>query len=112
MLARANRLLSADDFRTTIRRGRRIPGALTVVHVLDDGTDAAARFGFIVGRKVGNAVTRNRVRRRLRAIAYGLLEDVAPGTRVVIRALPESAKATWTSLQGEVASALSRRTHA
>lgn len=41
----------------------------------NDGTEQALRVGFTVSRKVGNAVVRNRVRRRLRAAA----ELVMPG---------------------------------
>lgn len=44
------------------------------------GDDAAARFGFTVTRKLGNAVTRNRIRRRLREIARALatMDDARP----------------------------------
>ena len=110
MLPRANRLLTADEIRATIRRGRRLPGTLTVIHVRTGAGTEPPRFGFVVSKKVGGAVIRNRVRRRLREISRASLAEVAPGTDIVIRALPESADATWASLQGEVAQVLSRRT--
>lgn len=94
-----------------MRRGRRVAGSLTLVHVLATGSEDPARFGFVVSKKVGGAVIRNRVRRRLRALGRHALTEVSPGTDVVIRALPDSAHATWASLQGEVAQALSGRTH-
>jgi RNase P protein component len=44
--------------------------------------------GFIVSKAVGNAVTRNRVKRRLRHLSRGLLEETPRHTLVVVRALP------------------------
>jgi len=45
----------------------------------------------VVSRAVGNAVTRNRVKRRLRHLARTQLERTPLGTDVVVRALPPAA---------------------
>ena len=101
MLARANRVKTPDDFRQIMRRGRRSGGTLLVTHALrTDG--GPVRFGFVVGRTVGNAVVRNRVKRRLRAIAFELLPSVLPGTGVVVRALPPAASGSSAELGTEV----------
>lgn len=105
MLARANRLVTADDFRTVLRRGRRFAAPNTVVSILDTGSTTTARFGFIVTRKVGNAVNRNRVRRRMRAIAWELVDRGMTGSDVVVRAMPDAASATWTVLHAEITAA-------
>lgn len=67
------------------------------------------RFGFIVSKAVGNAVTRNLVRRRLKSIAHLRLKDgpaLATGGGepfdVVIRVLPGAAQAGWATLEGQV----------
>lgn len=52
------------------------------------------RVGFVVSKAVGSAVTRNRVRRRLRHLARPLLAETPPGTFLVVRALPPAADAT------------------
>jgi ribonuclease P protein component len=49
-----------------------MPGFVLLVRRRDDG-DPAIRVGFTVTRKVGNAVVRNRMKRRLRALAAELL---------------------------------------
>ena len=51
------------------------------------------RVGFVVSRAVGNAVTRNRVKRQLRHLAAGQLAVTPPGVDVVVRALPPAAAA-------------------
>lgn len=67
---------------------------------------ADARFGFIVTKKVGNAVNRNRVRRRMKAIARELVDGGLTGMDVVVRAAPASADAEWVELRSEFRAAL------
>ena len=63
-----------------------------MVHVrpIDEQDPPATRVGFVVSKKVGNAVTRNRVKRRLRHIVRGYMPTV--GTDVGVRALPDAAR--------------------
>ena len=72
-------------------------------------TDGPARFGFIVSKQVGGAVVRNTVRRRLKALCLESLEGVAPGSDVVIRALPSAASASFDDLRSDVTKCLGRR---
>ncbi len=60
------------------------------------------RIAFAIGRPVGNAVVRNRVRRRLRAAAREHRALLEPGWGYLIRAVPTSASATY----GELSDAL------
>jgi ribonuclease P protein component len=80
-----------------------------VTYVGGSRADAPARFGFIVSRQVGSAVTRNRVRRRLKAVCAEALPDVRAGADVVIRALPGSATADFAALRDDVVRCLRRR---
>lgn len=68
-----------------------------------------ARFGFIVAKNVGGAVSRNLVRRRLKAVAYEVVTALEPGTDVVIRALPGAVDVPWSTLRSEVVDALDKR---
>lgn len=81
---------SSADFRATVRRGVRVGRPTVVVHALDSaGSDVLV--GLVVSKAVGNAVMRNRVKRRLRHIATNCLSSTPPGARVVLRALPAAA---------------------
>lgn len=108
MLAKPNRLTRGSDYKTVVRRGSRCAGSHTVTHVLASRDHTAIRFGFIVSRQVGNAVVRNRVRRRLKAVCAAELQGVRPGTDVVIRALPSSMDADFQQLHAEVRRCLRR----
>jgi ribonuclease P protein component len=91
---------SSADFRTTVRHGVRVGRTTVVVHA-DDATDsdlpgtdlpgAGVKVGLVVSKAVGNAVTRNTVKRRLRHLAAGCLVETPAGSRVVLRALPRAA---------------------
>lgn len=96
------------DFRTTVRSGRRVGAANTLLHVVVGNGEREPRFGFIVTKAVGGAVTRNLVRRRLRAVCRDILPNVAAGVDVVVRALPGSDRATWGTLHSEIAEALGK----
>jgi ribonuclease P protein component len=105
---------SSKDFRLTTRRGVRASRATLVVHAanladarvsLSKGAevstrDAGPRIGFVVSGAVGNAVIRNRVKRRLRHLAAAQVTDtpggigpgrIGPGRiGIVVRALPRA----------------------
>lgn len=65
-------------------------------------------MGFVVAKSVGPAVTRNRVRRRLRHLMRERVGGLAPDSLVVVRAQPEAARATYTDLGTELDRCLGR----
>jgi len=112
VVAKANRLVRADDYKVVVRRGVRRPTEYTLLYIrraaVGSPVDLPVRFGFIVAKTVGNAVVRNRVRRRLKSIAAELVPTVPSGTDIVVRALPAASQASWTTLRDQLADALSR----
>ncbi|HEY7293640.1 MAG TPA: ribonuclease P protein component [Dehalococcoidia bacterium] len=106
-MKREQRLRRGADFTAVHRRGRSVAGEALAVRSLR--TDAAqARVGFAVGKRVGGAVVRNRVRRRLRAIVASL--PLLPGRDLVISARPPAAGCSFWALRAELC-ALLRRAH-
>jgi ribonuclease P protein component len=64
----------------------------------DARADLPPRVGFVVSKAVGNAVVRNRTKRRLRASIATRLTGIPAGLDVVVRANPAAADATWDEL--------------
>ncbi|MFD5598613.1 ribonuclease P protein component [Leucobacter sp. NPDC058333] len=108
MPARRNRVTRGEDYRQTVRAGRRVGGALCITHAVLRAPGEDARFGFIISKAVGNAVTRNRVRRRMKAIVEQRLHAGIAGVDVVFRALPAVADASYSDLKRELTRALDR----
>lgn len=102
------RMRRSEDFRRTVRRGVRAGRRTVVVHALRrELTDPdASLVGFVVTKAVGNAVHRNRVRRRLRHLTLPYLAGLGDNTQVVVRALPPAATA-GTDLERDLGSAWS-----
>jgi len=95
------RLKSAGEFLKMKREGVSFHGKLFVLSVLKSSPDAATRIGLITSRRVGGAVTRNRVRRRLREIVRTAFPRISPGTWLVVIARQSAANATFQALQTE-----------
>jgi ribonuclease P protein component len=110
VLPASARLTHRAEFASTIRRGRRAGRSRLVVHLHVAGTDPSTahtpRAGFVVSKAVGNAVVRHRVSRRLRHLVADRLDALAPGSSLVVRALPPSAQATSAELARDLDSAL------
>lgn len=101
MLAKANRIVSAVDYRRIVRSGRKARGPLLLAYGSRSSPELPLRIGVIVARNVGNAVVRNRVRRRVKAVGWELAQEHG-GLDVVLRALPSAAAANFASIDGEV----------
>ena len=94
------------EFALTVRTGARAGRPLVVGHLLvraDGGQDREpARVGFVVSRAVGSAVTRNRVKRRLRELMRGYLQSLPGGSLLVVRANAAAAHASQPDLAADL----------
>ena len=104
---RASRLRSSDDFQRLRKVGKRRQGRYVILGFAraesgSDGYDALARVGFSLSKRVGDAVTRNRVKRRLREAVRRRLWQVIPGWDMIFTARPDAAGADYTALRDEV----------
>lgn len=99
-------MVRAEDFRAVVRRGRRSVTPAAVYYRLERDADQPLRIGIIVAKSVGNAVDRNLVRRRYRALGREFVEAGAHGSDLVVRVLPGSAQRSWTTLADDMHAAL------
>jgi ribonuclease P protein component len=98
------------DFTATVRNGSRAGRATMVGYllVLPVRADEPAKIGFIVSRAVGTAVTRNRVKRRLRELSRGYLHSLPGGSLLVVRANPGAALASHPDLAADLDQVIGR----
>jgi ribonuclease P protein component len=86
---RRRRLSRSGEFERVYREGRSHATRHLVVYAFPRGDDAdAPRLGVSVGRKLGGAVERNRVKRLLREAFWAAADDLAPGHDFVVVARP------------------------
>jgi ribonuclease P protein component len=103
------RIRGRRAFQTLARCGRTTRSETLWCTFLNDPAAVPLRVAFAVGRSVGPATRRNRLRRQLRAIVASLAADV--GLRqgwLLIGAKPAVNKHTFASLHSEVAGLLAK----
>ncbi len=94
------RLTRTSEFLKVKDKGQSCHGRLIVLSFLKTG-DTQTRVGLITSRRVGNAVIRNRVRRRLREIIRLSRSRLKPGHWLVLIARKSAADATYASIEQE-----------
>ncbi len=94
-MQRRHRLSRSRDFDAVYRHGKSVSTRYLVLYWFDRDEDDSGppRVGIAVPRKLGTAVTRNRVKRRLREVWRSLADDVPPSRDVVLVARPGLAEA-------------------
>ena len=103
MLPRHNRIVEPGDFRQVVRRGEKQVTAHLIVY---RRPSELVRVGVIVTAKCGNAVVRNTLRRRTRAITRTLIDDGSLAGDVIIRFRCEGSVPSFIELQLEINSAI------
>jgi ribonuclease P protein component len=112
--SRDDRLRKRREFEECYASGVRVSGRHIQVFLLADppGSPPRPRLGISVPRRVGTAVVRNRVRRRIREIfrrSRGLFTGLSPtATRLVVNARPSSAGAEFSELLEDYRSTVTR----
>jgi ribonuclease P protein component len=105
--ATIDRLLKRQDFLAAQARSFAAKGV--VVQMRDRKDGKPARLGFTVTKKLGGAVTRNRIKRRLREAARLTLPELAePGHDYVLIGRASGLDRPFSSLQNDIRTALKR----
>jgi len=111
VLPSAHRLSDGASFREAVRSGRRSGARTLVVHLAPGSPGVGGstpRIGFVVSKAVGDAVTRNRVKRRLRHLAREHVSSLPGSAVLVVRALPAAAGASSAELGADLERCLRR----
>jgi ribonuclease P protein component len=98
---KSRRLTRTSEFQRVRETGGVTRGELLSLGVLLAGDGGKMRAGFVTSRRVGGAVVRNRVRRRLREIVRRHQHRILQGVWIVTMARPRAARATSDALEHE-----------
>ncbi len=86
------RLKKNRDFQAVFRKGKSYANRQFVVYVLDKKGQSHFRIGLSVSRRIGNAVTRNRIKRYIRQFFQELEKSIAQDKDYVIIARKPAAE--------------------
>ena len=98
---RARRLTQASEYKRVKRDGYTRRGKLLIANVAPIENAGPCRVGFVTSRRIGGAVVRNRVRRRLREIVRRNQHTLREGFWIVLIARREAADASYRALEHE-----------
>ena len=98
---RASRLVRRIEYDAVYREGRRRSSREFAVFLRPNGMELS-RFGWSIKKALGNAVRRNRMRRRIREIIRLHRQEIAPGWDIVIHPRSTVATAEFPSLAEEL----------
>jgi ribonuclease P protein component len=104
---RKNRITRTIDFKRVRQTGKTYAHPLAVILVAK-GIEGQKRIGLIVGKAIGNAVTRNLIKRRLRSISDQLIPQLNKDVDIVVIAKVPILAATYQSIHQALSESLKR----
>jgi ribonuclease P protein component len=104
---RSIRVRSRADYLKIQRTGQKMGGRYLILLSMDNELPTS-RFGITVSRKTGNAVTRNRVKRRIKELQRFNRDSVVPGKDIVIIATRKAPEATFERMKMEYTDLIKR----
>ena len=100
MLSKQNRIRKRNEFSYIYRKGKKIHSASFIICVLHKSDNI--KIGFSLSKKrVGKAVLRNLIKRRLSEIIYKEIELIKP-FKIIIQAKENIVNITYSELQNEI----------
>lgn len=101
-LPRSLRIRQGAEIRQILKNGRRFTGEyLTLICLTASESPGAARAGFLSPRRIGQATTRNRARRRLRELFRTHRAAIRAPTQILFMGRPSTAKASTEALRAD-----------
>lgn len=99
---KVQRLRNKQLFQAVLKKGQSVRGSFLALYWLERPGETTSQVGYAVGKRLGNAVRRNKIRRRLRHIQHGYRHLLRQGVALVWLARPYSVQADFHELQMEL----------
>ena len=109
VLKKKYRLRKNKDFQAVYKGKNAVATSAVVLYIRDNAMGGLPRLGFSVSKKLGNAVVRNRCRRRLREAARTLLPEMRGGADYVFIARAPMKNAGFSGLRKDIRYLLKRK---
>lgn len=98
-MKKSYRIKKEKEFQTIIYQKNSYANRYFIVYVSESEKNKHFRVGLSVGKKIGNAVTRNRVKRLMRTVLYDVKEEVSPQANIVFIARPKAAELSYNEVK-------------
>jgi ribonuclease P protein component len=99
---RSSRLLKHADFQAVYQQGKKHFSGNVAIFFRERGDQAGPRVGFTVGKVLGGAVERNRIRRRMRAAVARRLAQLSRSVDVVLHPRKSVLNMEFSRLDAEI----------
>ena len=99
-MPKVQKLKQNSDFRRSYGRGKSFSEPALVTYVLKNNRAGVCRYGITTGKKIGNAVTRNRCRRVISAAFSEISGQVSGGWDIVFVARYRTSREKSTEIKG------------
>jgi ribonuclease P protein component len=83
MLDKKRRINRGKEYGFLYKNGRKINGRYIIVFIKENNLEHN-RFGIVTSKKIGNAVIRNRAKRKIREVIRKNLQIIRPGYNIVV----------------------------
>ena len=104
MLAREHRLKSSDEIREVVKSGKRVSNNVATIHYL---TSDISQYAVVTSKSLGNAVVRNRARRRAKALLASY-QHPSLNLKAVVRLRAEAGAMNWEQISSGLSELLGR----
>lgn len=101
-MKKSYRVKKEKEFQHVFQQKQSCANRRFVVYVLDQPKQLHFRVGISVGKKIGNAVCRNAVKRKIRTSIYQLRESIVPTCDFIIIARPGVERLTSEEIQQNI----------
>jgi ribonuclease P protein component len=98
---REKKLRKTKEYATVYRRGEKIYGKYVLLFFMPNQQEIS-RFGVVTTKKVGNAVIRNKWRRRIKEIVREYGDDLQSGYDIIVLARPRIKESEFSSVKKDI----------
>ncbi|MTH54166.1 ribonuclease P protein component [Bacillus mangrovi] len=101
-MKKRNRIKRNEDFQQVFKKGRSIANRQFVLYTLHRDEEKEFRLGLSVSKKIGNAVTRNRVKRLVKQIFLEEKDFLSKGKDYIVIARKPAAEMSYEEVRSSL----------